>query len=79
MSEPRRLATRVAIGSDAKGWVACDVIEGACTVDCGGPRKIVCDTGAWLTDETINLDVHVTVHDSVQSYETTLSGAFTYK
>ena len=22
----------------------CDVIEGACTVDCGGPRKIVCDT-----------------------------------
>ena len=38
----------VAIGSDAKGWVACDVIEGACTVDCGGPRKIVCDTGAWV-------------------------------
>ena len=24
--------------------VPCDVIEGACTVDCGGPRKIVCDT-----------------------------------
>ena len=25
--------------------VSCDVIEGACTVDCGGARKIVCDTG----------------------------------
>ena len=29
------------------GGVTCDVIEGACTVDCGGPRRIVCDTGPW--------------------------------
>ncbi|GMH51232.1 hypothetical protein TL16_g00968 [Triparma laevis f. inornata] len=28
----------------ASPWVKCDVIEGACTVDCGGVRKIVCDT-----------------------------------
>lgn len=28
-------------------FVACDVIEGACTVDCGGARKIVCDTRSY--------------------------------
>ena len=34
--------------------VPCDVIEGACTVDCGGARKIVCDTGdfsAFFADQ----------------------------
>ena len=70
----------VAIGSDAKGWVACDVIEGACTVDCGGPRKIVCDTGAWVSDASDSwLDVRVTIDESVQTYEAVCSGCFAYK
>ena len=35
---------KVFIGDDNSGWVACDVVEGACTVDCGGDKRIVCDT-----------------------------------
>ena len=31
----------VYIGNDDDGWQTCDVIEGACTVKCGGPK--VCD------------------------------------
>ena len=37
----------VYIGSDSTEWVPCDVIEGACSVDCGGPNTLVCDTGPW--------------------------------
>ena len=60
----------VAIGSDAKGWVACDVIEGACTVDCGGDKKIVCDTRAWHADTMSGWkDVWVRVEDTVASYD----------
>lgn len=37
----------VFIGSNTRGWVPCDVIEGACTVQCGGPNTLVCDTNPW--------------------------------
>ena len=32
---------------DLEDCAVCNVIEGACTVDCGGPTRIVCDTGPW--------------------------------
>ena len=58
----------VLIGSGST-WVTCDVIEGACTVDCGGDKKIVCDTGAWTNDWNSGwLDVQVEIDDSIQSY-----------
>ena len=49
------------IGDDSDGWVACDVIEGACTVDCGGPNRIVCDTREWIDVDSNSgwLDVKV--------------------
>lgn len=52
----------VFIGSDSRGWVQCDVIEGACTVECGGPHTLVCDTGPW-TAPAFNgwLDVKVMI------------------
>jgi hypothetical protein len=28
-------------------WTPCPVVEGACSVDCGGSRKLVCDSGEW--------------------------------
>ena len=31
-------------------WNECKVVEGACTVDCGGPKRLVCDTGPWPTE-----------------------------
>ena len=43
---------KVMIGDDNSGWVACDVVEGACTVDCGGDKRIGCDTRAWTADTT---------------------------
>ena len=36
----------VSIGSGTT-WVPCEVIEGACTVQCGGPKTLICDTGPW--------------------------------
>ena len=44
-SNPPALIPASSMSSLAR--VTCDVIEGACTVDCGGPRKIVCDTGPF--------------------------------
>eukprot|EP01046_Picozoa_sp_COSAG06_P000498 COSAG06_NODE_14_length_35011_cov_20.984132_1_plen_3931_part_10 len=35
---------KIKIGSNAKGWADCSVVEGACTVDCGSSSRIVCDT-----------------------------------
>jgi hypothetical protein len=37
----------VYIGSDATTWVPCDVIEGACSVQCGSANTLICDTGMW--------------------------------
>jgi hypothetical protein len=42
----------------------CDVIEGACTVDCGSAWRIVCDTGEWFNDDDNGgLDVVVTIEE----------------
>ena len=41
----------VYIGRDDEEWVPCDVIEGACSVECGGPHTLVCDTRAWTFNE----------------------------
>ena len=36
------------IGKDnINEWQTCDVIEGACSVQCGGPNTLVCDTREW--------------------------------
>ena len=53
----------VEIGSDAEGWRECDVIQGACTVDCGSASKIVCDTKEFPQRSMWQkkLDVKVTV------------------
>jgi hypothetical protein len=37
---------------DGDDQVPCDVIEGACSVQCGGPNTLVCDTGAWTREES---------------------------
>ena len=41
----------VYIGDD-KNQVQCDVIEGACSVQCGGPNTLVCDTGEWTFEDS---------------------------
>ena len=61
---------KVMIGDDNSGWVACDVVEGACTVDCGGDKRIVCDTRAWTSDTTAGwFDVWVQVDDTISTYD----------
>ena len=61
---------QVEIGSSAKGWTACEVVEGACTVDCGSASRIVCDTDQvpsdWYSGDLADvatgpLDIKVTV------------------
>ena len=37
---------------DGSNQVPCDVIEGACSVQCGGPNTLVCDTGAWTRESS---------------------------
>ena len=75
----------VYIGTTAKGWVQCDVIEGACTVKCGGPKTLICDTGAWDTaykrmdSGWLNVKVMIESFDAANSMiELTLSSAFYY-
>ena len=52
------------VGTAALGYVNCDVIEGACTVDCGSAWRIVCDTGEWIEDTDDGaLDVVVTIDE----------------
>jgi hypothetical protein len=49
---------------DTNVWVPCDVIEGACSVQCGGPNTIVCDTGEWTGHPRLGsgfLDVKVLI------------------
>lgn len=73
-------ANTVYIGKASKSWVQCDVIEGACTVDCGGGTKIVCDTQAWTSDTASGwLDVWVIVDDSISSYDLIKQNAFYYQ
>ena len=69
----------VYVGTAADGWVECDVIEGACTVDCGGDKKVVCDTQPWLADDYSGwLDVWVVVEDSISTYDLEMANAFYY-
>ncbi|KAH8075485.1 hypothetical protein JL721_1495 [Aureococcus anophagefferens] len=69
----------VYIGTAADGWVECDVIEGACTVDCGGDKKVVCDTQPWLADDYSGwLDIWVVVEDSISTYDLEMANAFYY-
>ena len=60
--------------------VECKVIEGACTVDCGGPRRIVCDTEMWKDGHTWSgsMDVVVTIRRDLSFYTRTLQKAFVY-
>mmetsp|Transcript_24658 Transcript_24658/g.50607 ORF Transcript_24658/g.50607 Transcript_24658/m.50607 type:complete len:191 (+) Transcript_24658:89-661(+) len=55
----------VYIGNSDNGWSQCDVIEGACTVQCGGPNTLVCDTGEWTAGSNTQssgwLDVKVMI------------------
>ena len=61
---------KVWIGSDSTEWVPCDVVEGACTVDCGGDKRIVCDTRAWTSDTTAGwFDVWVQVDATISTYD----------
>ena len=39
--------------------VPCDVIEGACSVECGGPNTLVCDTNPWTFDTPTTKKVRV--------------------
>ena len=41
---------QVWLGKDGYGWSKCHVIEGACSVDCGSMRRIVCETSAFVPD-----------------------------
>ena len=57
----------VYIGNDDDGWQTCDVIEGACTVKCGGPKTLICDTTEYVTGSSKRaasgwLDVKVCCH-----------------
>lgn len=73
-------ANSVYIGKASKSWVQCDVIEGACTVDCGGGTKIVCDTQEWISDAASGwLDIWVIVDDSIASYDLIKQSAFYYQ
>lgn len=46
---PRSMpAAQVWIGKEGYGWSTCEVIEGACSVDCGSMYRIVCDTTAFV-------------------------------
>ena len=70
----------VAVGSDSHGYVACDVIEGACSVDCGSAWRVVCDTGAWFSDADVGaLDVVLTIDESTETHVVTCAGCFRYR
>ena len=70
---------KVFIGDDNSGWVACDVVEGACTVDCGGDKRIVCDTRAWTSDTTAGwFDVWVQVDDTISTYDLIKTNCYHY-
>ena len=70
----------VKIGTDSSGYVDCDVIEGACTVDCGSAYRIVCDTGEWTSDSSTGwLNVVVTIDESTEEFEVVCSNCFAYK
>ena len=78
----------VYIGSDSTEWVTCTVIEGACSVECGGPKTIVCDTGEWTYGGSALaasgwLDVKVLIETfgdagTSEAVEVTLSNAYYY-
>ena len=80
------LTADVYIGSGDK-QVQCDVIEGACSVECGGPKTLICDTQEWPEDMDTGsssawLDVTVYVEvlsDMGPAVKTlTLTNAFQY-
>eukprot|EP01048_Picozoa_sp_COSAG05_P018157 COSAG05_NODE_2605_length_2850_cov_3.223192_2_plen_170_part_00 len=58
-------ANTVHVGSQKLGWVECNVVEGACTVDCGSASRIVCDMlempASWVA-EAENTLVLIPVH-----------------
>lgn len=67
----------VSLGSDALGWRECDVVQGACTVDCGSATRIVCDTPKFPdvhTAKTLSLKVAV---QKASADTHTLTNAFT--
>lgn len=67
----------VTLGSDSIGWSACDVVQGACTVDCGSQSRIVCDTPEFHPDQSLqplNLKVGV---QKASTVEHELSRSFT--
>lgn len=41
----------VQIGRDGVGWAECDVIEAACSVDCGSSSRVVCDLKPFIWEE----------------------------
>ena len=83
---------KVFSGDDNSGWVACDVVEGACTVDCGGDKRIVCDTrawtstlnnwvyldGVWLQASSGALTCKVQVDDTISTYDLIKENCFQY-
>lgn len=75
------------IGSDDSEWVTCDVIEGACSVQCGGPNTLICDTREWTytNPRTVSgwLDVKVMVEivgddGAAETTEMVITSAFYY-
>ena len=55
-------------------------LAGACTVDCGGPRRVVCDTGPWpdVFADSGSVDVVVTITEGFKTYERTCWNCFRY-
>jgi hypothetical protein len=77
----------VYIGRDDRMWQPCDVIEGACSVQCGGPNSLVCDTRGWTYNDPLSpsgwLDVKVVIEivgdlGASETTEVVLSSAFYY-
>ena len=67
-------------GQSSESSVACDVIEGACSVDCGSSKRIVCDTRAWPSGGATGwLDMKVQVTRDRDVYSATRTQVFAYR
>ena len=69
----------VAIGTDTLGWTACDVIQGACTVDCGSTFKVVCDTQPFpvqAAGQALSVKASV-MRSGIEVFHSELRGVFT--
>ena len=66
----------VYIGTDDAGWTTCDVIEGACTVKCGGPKTLICDTNPWISSNDLSASGWVDLMVLIQVFANGGAGEF---